>query len=154
MISVTVQEFLEGKVDELIIPSEKVAHVQLGNNLEHALLVLTKSGYSAIPVLDSEFKLHGLISSAMITESILGLERIEFEKLTNKKVEDVMSTKIPRLIIPLQLEEIVDLLVDYTFLCVENENGYFEGIITRRALLKKINRQLRKLKNAKYETAD
>ena len=154
MISVTVQEFLEGKVDELIIPSEKVAHVQLGNNLEHALLVLTKSGYSAIPVLDSEFKLQGLISSAMITESILGLERIEFEKLTNKKVEDVMSTKIPRLIIPLQLEEIVDLLVDHTFLCVENENGYFEGIITRRALLKKINRQLRKLKNAKYETAD
>ncbi len=154
MISVTVQEFLEGKVDELIIPSEKVAHVQLGNNLEHALLVLTKSGYSAIPVLDSEFKLHGLISSAMITESILGLERIEFEKLTNKKVEDVMSTKIPRLIIPLQLEEIVDLLVDHTFLCVENENGYFEGIITRRALLKKINRQLRILKNTKYEPAD
>lgn len=154
MISVTVQEFLEGKVDELIIPSEKVAHVQLGNNLEHALLVLTKSGYSAIPVLDSEFKLHGLISSAMITESILGLERIEFEKLTNKKVEDVMSTKIPRLIIPLQLEEIVDLLVNHTFLCVENENGYFEGIITRRALLKKINRQLRILKNTKYEPAD
>ena len=34
-----------------MIPSERVAHVQIGNNLEHALLVLTKSGYTAIPVL-------------------------------------------------------------------------------------------------------
>ncbi len=37
-------------VSDLIISSEKVAHVQLNNPLEHALLVLVKSGYSAVPV--------------------------------------------------------------------------------------------------------
>ena len=52
-------EFLEMNIRNLMIASERVAHVQVGNSLEHALLVLTKSGYTAIPVLDPHYKLHG-----------------------------------------------------------------------------------------------
>jgi predicted transcriptional regulator len=145
MISLQSKEFLEPKINNFMIESEKVAHVQIGNNLEHALLVLTKSGYSAIPVLDSQFKLHGLISSSGITESILGLERIEFEKLSEIKVESVMMTKIPRLHIEDQFEKALGLLVDHPFLCVEDEEGLFAGIFTRRMLLKKLNEHVHKL---------
>ena len=74
------ENLLTTHLQKLMIPSEKVAHVQVGNSLEHALLVLTKSGYTAIPVLDPHYKLHGLISTPIIMESILGLERIEYEK--------------------------------------------------------------------------
>ena len=52
MISLSSKELLETNIKDFIIPSEKVAHVQVGNSLEHALLLFTKSGYSAIPVLD------------------------------------------------------------------------------------------------------
>ena len=44
-------ELLETTVGQFMIDADKVAHVQVGNNLEHALLVLTKTGYTAIPVL-------------------------------------------------------------------------------------------------------
>lgn len=142
MISLQSHEFLEPKISDYMISSEKVAHVQVGNNLEHALLVLTKSGYSAIPVLDARFKLHGLISSAMITESILGLERIEFENLSERKVEDVMATQIPRVSLSDHFEKALDLLIDHPFLCVADEDGYFEGIFTRRALLKELKGQI------------
>lgn len=76
---------------ELMIPSDKVAHVQVGNHLEHALLVLTRTGYSAIPVLDMTYKLQGLISMTMIMDAILGIERIEFERLETMTVEQVMQ---------------------------------------------------------------
>ncbi|RST75323.1 CBS domain-containing protein [Siminovitchia acidinfaciens] len=142
MISLKSQAFTEPKISDYMIPSEKVAHVQIGNNLEHALLVLTKSGYSAIPVLDARFKLHGLISSAIITESILGLERIEFEKLSDKKVEDVMAVNIPKVMLHDHFRKAVDLLIDHPFVCVLDEEGYFEGIVTRRALLKELKLQL------------
>ncbi|GIN19118.1 MAG TPA: CBS domain-containing protein [Bacillus bacterium] len=142
MISLKSQAFTEPKISDYMIPSEKVAHVQIGNNLEHALLVLTKSGYSAIPVLDARFKLHGLISSAIITESILGLERIEFEKLSDKKVEDVMAVNIPIVMLRDHFKKAVGLLIDHPFLCVLDEEGYFEGIVTRRALLKELKLQL------------
>ncbi|MCJ7841708.1 CBS domain-containing protein [Lederbergia sp. NSJ-179] len=144
MISLQSHQNMNPHISDYIIPSEKVAHVQIGNNLEHALLVLTKSGYSAIPVLDARFKLHGLISSPLITESILGLERIEFEKLSDKKVEDVMQVQIPKIQVDDEFEKALDLLIDYPFLCVEDHDGYFEGIFTRRVLLKELKKQIGK----------
>lgn len=136
------ENFFTIDMRKLMIPSEKVAHVQVGNSLEHALLVLTKSGYSAIPVLDPHYKLHGLISTPIIMESILGLERIEYEKLETTRVEEVMNEQIPHLKIGASVQNMMELLVDHPFLCVENEKGYFEGILTRRAILNLLNEVL------------
>lgn len=145
MISLPNHEFMDPKISDFIIPAEKVAHVQLGNSVEHALLVLTKSGYSAIPVLDARFKLHGLISSPMITESVLGLERIEFEKLSDKKVEDVMSADIPKVLLKSKFMDALELLINHPFLCVIDENDQFEGIFTRRVLLKELKHYIKEL---------
>jgi predicted transcriptional regulator len=130
-------------ISDILIPADKVAHVQIGNSIEHALLVLTKSGYSMVPVLDLEYKLHGLISSAMILESIFGLERVEFELLSSLKVEDVMNKEIPRLKLDSQFQNGLQTVIDNAFVCVENFEGTFEGILTRREILKKINKEIR-----------
>ncbi|MDQ0185006.1 cyclic-di-AMP-binding protein CbpB [Cytobacillus sp. FSL W7-1323] len=142
MISLHSEEFLEIDIKDLLIPSERVAHVQIGNNLEHTLLVLTKSGYTAIPVLDPHYKLHGLISTPMIMESILGLQRIEFDQLEEKRVEEFMNHDIPRLNINTSLRNATGLLVDHPFICVEDDEGYFEGILTRRSLLVQLQKAL------------
>lgn len=142
MISLHSDEFLEINIKDLLIPSERVAHVQIGNNLEHTLLVLTKSGYTAIPVLDPHYKLHGLISTPMIMESILGLQRIEFDKLEDKRVEEFMNPEIPRLNVNSSLKNATGLLVDHPFICVEDDEGYFEGILTRRSLLVQLQKHL------------
>src|SRR5690625_4545700 len=124
--------FNEKTVSELMIPSEKVAHVHMNNPLEHAMLVLIKSGYSAIPVVDTEFKLKGLISMSLILDSILGIERIEVEKLENKIVEDVMNREVPSIHENESLLKGLKLSIDSTFLCVVNDEGIFTGILTRR----------------------
>lgn len=135
------EAFLDIKAEKLMIPLERVAHVQSKNNLEHALLVLTKSGYSAIPVLDYHDKLHGLISTPLIMEAILGIERIEFEKLQSILVEEVMNKEIPRVTTNSSLNQYLKLLVDHPFLCIENEAGFFEGIVTRRVVLDLLAKQ-------------
>lgn len=146
MISLPSGEFLELTIQQLMIPSERVAHVQLGNNLEHALLVLTKSGYTAIPVLDPHYKLHGLISTPIIMDSILGLERIEFEQLEQKRVEEVMKKSIPRVKITASMNTCLEILVNHPFLCVETEEGYFEGILPRSTVLNQLNKLVRRFK--------
>lgn len=145
MISLHSGEFLEIDIRDLMIPSERVAHVQVKNNLEHALLVLTKSGYTAIPVLDPHYKLHGLISTPIIMDSILGLERIEFEQLEEKRVEEVMNHNVPRLGIESTIKACLELLVDHPFLCIESEDKVFEGIVTRRTVLNQLNKHIRRL---------
>ncbi|MBB5323857.1 putative transcriptional regulator [Anoxybacillus tepidamans] len=144
MISFNSKQFLDKTIAQFLIPSDKVAHVQIGNYLDHALLVLTKTGYSAIPVLDTSYKLHGLISMTAIMDAILGLERIEFERLEKMKVEEVMNKDIPRLSLNDDIMKGIELVVNHPFVCVENENGYFEGIFTRREVLKRLNKQLRR----------
>ncbi|MED4226165.1 cyclic-di-AMP-binding protein CbpB [Neobacillus cucumis] len=146
MISLPSGEFLDLTIKQLMISSERVAHVQIGNNLEHALLVLTKSGYTAIPVLDPHYKLHGLISTPIIMDSILGLERIEFEQLENKRVEEVMKSSIPRVGISSSISQCLDLLVNHPFLCIENEEGFFEGILPRSTVLNQLNKLVKRFK--------
>lgn len=144
MLSLHSGEFLEMTIKELMIPSERVAHVQVKNSLEHALLVLTRSGYSAIPVLDPQYKLQGLISTPLIMDAILGIERIEFEKLEQQPVEEVMNKEIPRIQIEANIKTCLELLIDHPFICVENSEGLFEGILTRRSLLVKVNNWVEK----------
>ncbi|QGQ47072.1 cyclic-di-AMP-binding protein CbpB [Metabacillus sediminilitoris] len=148
MISKDIGDIMDATIKDLMIPGDKVAHVQIGNNLEHALLVLTKTGYTAIPVLDPTFKLHGLIGMNLIMDNLFGLERIEFEKLENMKVEEVMNTEIPRLFLNDSLEKGLDLVVNHNFVCVQNDENVFEGIFTRRAILKQLKNHNEKLKNS------
>jgi len=130
-------------IREWVIPADQVAHVQIGNPLEHALLVLIKTGYSAIPVLDSSYHLKGQISKTLILDFALGLERIEFEKLEEHVVEEVMRTDIPHVKEDEQLLDALKLLIDHNFLSVVDNNGYFTGILPRSAILKFLNHYLR-----------
>ncbi|GGC79978.1 CBS domain-containing protein [Thalassobacillus devorans] len=142
MINVPNDELLHTTVNELMIPADKVAHVQVGNPLEHALLVLVKTGYSAVPVLDAAFKLKGTISKAAIIEQTLGIEQFEFNKLSEMCVNTVMKTEIPILHRDDSFEKALKYVIDNPFVCVADEEGSFDGILTRRAILKQLNRYL------------
>lgn len=136
------KQITDMKVADLMIAAEKVAHVQLNNSLEHALLVLVKSGYSAVPVLDMSYKLVGTIGKTVILNQILGLERIEVEKLSGLAVHEVMKTDIPQLKKEDSFLEGLKEVINVPFVCVADEDGYFDGILTRRALLKQLQRDL------------
>lgn len=127
-------------VEDLMIPSEKVAHVQLNNPLEHALLVLVRSGYYAVPVLDSSYKLAGSISKTEILDQILGIDRFEVEKLSELKVHEVMKDDLPSIKKSASFIDGLKSVIDAPFVCVVDEEGYFDGILTRRAILKALKR--------------
>lgn len=140
MISTNNRALLDMPIKDFIVSSEKVAHVQSGNSSEHALLVLTKTGYSSIPVLDMKYRLQGLLSTKMITEAILGLERIEYDKLADIRVEEVMDTNVTFLKITETFRRALDLVINHAFLCVVDEEGTFVGIMTRRIILKQLKK--------------
>lgn len=150
MISLPSKDFLETQIDSFIISSEKVAHVQLGNSAEHALLVLTKTGYSAIPVLDMKYRFRGLINTQLITDSILGMDHIEYERLPEIKVENIMQTDFPLIKITERFQKALDLLIDQNFLCVVDDEGMFMGILTRRVVLKQLKKQIYQIRNNQH----
>ncbi|UOQ43224.1 CBS domain-containing protein [Halobacillus salinarum] len=127
-------------VSELMIPSEKVAHVQVGNPLEHALLVLVKSGYSAVPVLDPNYKFRGIISKTKILEETLGIEQFELNRLSEIQVSEIMEKNTPCLKKDDHMIDALHKLIDHPFVCVAADNGEFDGIVTRRTILKQFSK--------------
>ncbi|WP_164669190.1 cyclic-di-AMP-binding protein CbpB [Virgibacillus doumboii] len=147
MSTIQDKQLTEILIEDLMISSEKVAHVQLNNPLEHALLVLVKSGYSAVPVLDASYKLAGTIGKTLILNEILGLERFEIEKLSEMQVHEVMNTDIPSISKQDTFMQGLKAVINYPFVCVSDDEGYFDGIITRRAILKQLKRDYYTSKN-------
>src|SRR5690625_2955711 len=127
-------------VSDLMIPAEKVAHVQLNNPLEHALLVLIGSGYFAVPVLDESNKLAGSISKTVILDQILGNDGYEVERLSQLKVHEVMDDLVS-VSQNVSFIEGLKAVIDEPFVCVVDDSGYFVGILTRRAILKTLKRE-------------
>ncbi|ALV22911.1 CBS domain-containing protein [Carnobacterium sp. CS13] len=150
MIGKEMAKMLLENQESFLIPAERVAHIQMTNRLDHALLVLTKIGYNVIPVLDTEYKLRGLISMPMIIDAITGIENLNFDKLGDIRVEEVMQTDFPVIDNPYELEEVLHLLVRYSFVCVASDDGSFTGIVTRSEILKATNRIAHEFEN-KYE---
>ncbi len=142
MSSVLKRTLTDLTVADLMIPAEKVAHVQEGNPIEHALLVLVESGYSSVPVLDLDYKFKGTIAKTPILKSIMGIERFEMEKLSETKVEAVMQKDQPTLMKDTEFLTSLKIVIDHAFACVVDEEGYFLGILTRRAILKEVNKSM------------
>jgi len=134
---------LDTDIQGLMIPAHRVAYVGPSHSLEHALLILIKSGYSAIPVLDASSIVKGTISKTMILDSILGIERIEFDTLMNHTVLEVMSQDVPRVLQDASFFRALELSINHPFVCIEDESGVFVGLLTRRTVLAVIYHDIR-----------
>ncbi|GAX08717.1 hypothetical protein IWT5_01878 [Secundilactobacillus silagincola] len=139
MIDEPIKKMIMADHDHLIIPANLVANVMVKNDCYHAFLVLTKVGYSKVPVLDNDQHLCGLVSLSMITEHMLDTDHVASENLRRLTVADVMQTDFRSIEDPTDLEEIMHLLIDDNFVPVVSDEKTFTGIITRRELLKRMN---------------
>lgn len=153
MIGKKIQAMLLEHRDHFLIPETNVAHVQTDNNLNHALLVLTKIGFNVIVVLDKESRVRGLLSIPLIMEAITGIQEMHYEQLDLLTVEEVMETDFAMLKEDSELEDILHLLVDNNFICIADEDHKFVGIITRREILKAVNRLVHEFER-QYEVFD
>ncbi|WP_086312983.1 CBS domain-containing protein [Enterococcus sp. 7F3_DIV0205] len=145
MIGTAVKELLLEKQETFLIPAENVANVMCLNPLSHALLVLSQVKYSKIPVLDKGDRFVGLISLSDVVDKMFDITSVDFDKLKDFTVADVMEVNVPVIGEKWELEDVLHLLVDAAFLPVVDDNQCFKGIITRKELLKAINHMAHEL---------
>ncbi|MGM0217088.1 cyclic-di-AMP-binding protein CbpB [Enterococcus sp. AZ126] len=145
MIGTAIKELLLEKQETFLIPAENVANVMCLNPLSHALLVLSQVKYSKIPVLDKGDRFVGLISLSDVVDKMFDITSVDFDKLQDFTVADVMEVNVPLIGEQWELEDILHLLVDAAFLPVVDDNQCFKGIITRKELLKAINHMAHEL---------
>ncbi len=139
LIGPTVEKILLENQENFLVPAENVASVFYNHPLSHALLVLSKVGYSKIPVLDSEDHLVGLISLSNIVEKMMDLTGFSMENIEGLTVADVMEVNVACIQADGDLEDMLHHLVDQAFLPIVDEDKVFVGIMTRKEILKSVN---------------
>ncbi|MGX7031000.1 cyclic-di-AMP-binding protein CbpB [Vagococcus zengguangii] len=145
MIISELQEILLEKKEHFLIESERVASVLDKHPLSHAFLILTKVKYSKIPVLNSQDELVGFIGLADIVNQMLAIDGVDFNLLEGKIVADVMEKEVRSVSTIDDIELLLHLAVDHSFIPVRDEQNRFLGIVTRRELLKAVNHLLHTL---------
>lgn len=78
----------------------------------------------------------------MITDAILGLDHIEYERLHDIKVDEVMLQPVPSIHVSEKFKRGLDLLINNPFLCVIDDEETFVGILTRRVVLKQLKKHI------------
>jgi predicted transcriptional regulator len=139
--------------ESFLIPAEKIATVMCGNPLEHVLLVLSKVGYSKIPVLDRDDHFVGLVSLTAVVNKMLEATQIDPTNLIEGEVLDIMEKDVTTISDEWELEDVLHDLVNVAFIPVVDDKEVFKGLITRREILKAVNHAAHTL-DQRYEVTE
>lgn len=153
MISERMEKMLLNGLDTLVKPADEVAVVGANNTLDHALLLMTSNKYSVVPVIDEKSRMQGLISMPVIIEAIMDIEDVQFDKLGDIRVKDIMETDYPAVPEDFELEDVLRILVDHAFISVLDDEDVLVGIITRQEILTGTNRIVHNFERV-YEVRD
>lgn len=129
------EKIMSKEISSLIVPRDKVMFVRSKWTLEQALSKLMESGWSSVPVLNDNDKVEGIISKTLILENAR-LEKVPYyHDFQRKFVNDSMRKDVPTLSEDTLLRYGIELLVDWPYLPVINQQKTFAGILTRRSIL-------------------
>ena len=149
MIAKEFEGFLLAQEETFLTPAKNLAVLIDNHNVDHAVLLLSQISYSRIPVVTDERKFVGTISLTDILSYQLKHE-IPEETFASMDIVDVAKKEVGVIGLDFNLTEVLHKLVDDSFLSVVDEEGYFQGIITRKSILKAINSLMHDFSN-EYE---
>ena len=89
----------------------------------------------------------------MILNQVATLEEIDLSRLHDFQVKEAMETEFPTITFNTDIEDVLNELVDHSFLCITNDEQEFVGIVTRKEVLKRVNYMVHEL-NRKYELVE
>lgn len=149
MIAKEFEDFLLQQEDTFLTPAENLAVLIDTHNADHAILLLSQMTYSRVPVVTDQKKFVGTISLTDILSYQMQHEIPDEEFMTMDIVH--MAKKDDLTVGPaFTLTEVLHKLVDESFLPVVDQDNTFQGIITRKSILKAVNALLHSFAN-EYE---
>ncbi|MDA8352206.1 MAG: CBS domain-containing protein [Firmicutes bacterium] len=133
-----VPNLFDREIGPLVIPREEVITVHPKWTLERALLVLTRKGFSSVPVIDDEGKVDGVISKTDILDFMLNRNDFDLSRLSEFHVHHAMNQNHSGILSNSIFSFAFDVLLDRSYIPIIDLNNRFIGILTRRVLMEKM----------------
>ena len=149
MIAKEFEEFILREEKTFLTPARNLAVLIDTHNVDHAILVLSQISYTRVPVVTDQMKYVGTISLTDILSYQMKHDYSD-EVFLSMDIVHMTKTDGERLGKDYTVTEVLHKLVEESFLPVVSEDGVFEGIITRKSILKAINSLMHNFSN-EYE---
>lgn len=149
MIAKEFEEFILREEKTFLTPARNLAVLIDTHNVDHAILVLSQISYTRVPVVTDQMKYVGTISLTDILSYQMKLDYSD-EVFSSMDIVHMTKTDGERLGKDYTVTEVLHKLVEESFLPVVSKDGVFEGIITRKSILKAINSLMHNFSN-EYE---
>ena len=119
-------------------PAENLAVLIDTHNADHAILLLSQMTYSRVPVVTDKRKFVGTIGLRDILAYQMenGLSQ---EAMADTDIVHMTKKNVAVVEPDYHLTDVLHKLVDESFLPVVDKDGVFQGIITRKSILKAVN---------------
>ena len=138
MIAKEFEQFLLEQEETFLTPAENLAVLIDSHNADHAILLLSQMTYTRVPVVTDEKEFVGTIGLRDILayqmEQDLSQEAMADTDIVHMTKKDVAVVEPDY-----RLTDVLHKLVDESFLPVVDKDGIFQGIITRKSILKAVN---------------
>ena len=138
MIAKEFEQFLLEQEETFLTPAENLAVLIDSHNADHAILLLSQMTYTRVPVVTDEKEFVGTIG----LRDILAYQMEQGLSQAAMADTDIvhMTKKDVAVVSPdYTLTDVLHKLVDESFLPVVDKDGIFQGIITRKSILKAVN---------------
>ena len=149
MIAKEFEEFILREEKTFLTPARNLAVLIDTHNVDHAILVLSQISYTRVPVVTDQMKYVGTISLTDILSYQMKQDYSD-EVFSSMDIVHMTKTDGESLGKDYTVTEVLHKLVEESFLPVVSEDGVFEGIITRKSILKAINSLMHNFSN-EYE---
>ena len=138
MIAKEFETFLLEQEETFLTPAENLAVLIDTHNADHAILLLSQMTYTRVPVVTDEKEFVGTIGlrDILAYQMEQGLSQ---EVMADTDIVHMTKKDVAVVTPDYTLTDVLHKLVDESFLPVVDEDGIFQGIITRKSILKAVN---------------
>ncbi len=128
-------------IASFILPKVEVTYLRDSMTIRQGLEKLGRSGYTAVPVVDSEDRYVGAVSEGDFLWSILShnenMDDITMKKLEHTSIRDIIRCgKVQAVCIDTNMEQLLGQAQIQNFVPVIDDRNIFIGIITRADIIK------------------
>lgn len=125
-----------------LLPKSDVTYVEQEDTVGHALRVIHKNGFQAVPVINRKGQYVGTVTEGDFLWNLIQEYHMDMEAMRNTRVESLRKRWDYKAVsIEANIAELDQYIMDQNFVPVVDGRNVFIGIVTRKQIIKELLRR-------------
>ena len=120
-----------------LTPKAMCSYVDAGATLRQAMERMEKSGFSALPVLESDGSYAGVLTEGDLLWALKGMCATDIRQTETHYIRELTPRRVIHPVkVDTRVEDLISVAADQNFVPVVDDKGDFIGIVTRSRILR------------------